>query len=210
MAQTPFGQIAARFFKEHFRPPTPCLPADYPKCPELAGTRLGELLKSFRPDSPLVDGHNRLLGPDRLEAEGGVVVFAEENQNVSYWGVAVADLAAAVTPVLRSENVAPVTWQREFDSLDAFLSVFCLWQALNGAWPRHGLATRKAAMSKKLQSHLEPIDVGANGSGLSFFARGTDLIVATAGKELFAAANGDAAWNAFLAVAPAMRELHDE
>lgn len=209
MEPMPFGRIAARLFPEHVRPATRCLAADYPLCPELEGTRLGEALKAFRPGSPLIDAHNRLLGPERLEAEDGVVVFGEENQHVSYWGVAVADLAADDPPVLRTENREPIVWQPEFDRLDTFLSVFCLWQAINGAWPFHGNGrTGPSGMTKKLLSQLEPVPLRANGSGLVFFVGGSELIVAIAGRELFAAARTEAAWAALQRAAPAIEPLH--
>ncbi|WP_150131946.1 hypothetical protein [Dokdonella koreensis] len=205
-----FGRIASRLFPEHFRPVTRCLASDYPMCPELAGTRLGEVLKSFRPGSPLIDAHNRLLGPDRLEAEDGVVVFGEEHQHVSYWGVAVADLAADDPPVLRAENREPIAWHPEFDRLDTFLSVFCLWQAINGAWPFHGAGrTGPNGVTKQLRSQLEPIPLRANGSGLAFFAGGSERIVAIAGRELFAAARTEAAWTALQRAAPAIEPQHE-
>ena len=204
-----FESIAARFFADEFRPITPCEPHDFPDCPELAGTRLGALLKSFKPGSPMIDAYNRLLGPDRLGVEDGVIVICEESQAVSYWGVGATDLALEQPPVLRTENVDPPEWDVEFDELDSYLSVFCFWQAMNGAWPYHGYARRKGGLGDALRGMLERIDIPSNTTGLTFYCEGPSLLVAESPHEVFAAAKHESAWESAARRIPELVALHD-
>lgn len=204
-----FESIAARFFADQFRPITPCEPEDFPECPELAGTRLGALLKSFKPDSPLIDAYNRLLGPDRLGIEDGVIVICEERQAVSYWGVRTDDRTLTKPPVLRTQNVDPPEWELEFDELDAWLAVFCFWQALNGAWPYYGYAERNGGLGTALRGTLEPIAVPSNNTGLTFYCEGSSLLVAESPAEVFVAANVELEWRSIMRRIARLVALHD-
>jgi hypothetical protein len=204
-----FGSIATRFFAGEFLPITECEPRDFPHCPELAGTRLGALLKSFRPGSPLIDAYNRLLGADRLGIEDGVILICEESQAVSYWGVRASDRELAKPPVLRTENVEPPEWEVEFEELDAYLSVFCFWQAMNGAWPYHGYAKRKGGLGAGLRGVLEPIEIPSNTTGLTFYCEGSSLLVAESPAEVFVAARSEVEWQSIARRIPKLVALHD-
>ena len=204
-----FESIAARFFDGEFRPITPCEPHDFPDCPELAGTRLGALLKAFRPGSPLIDAYNRLLGPDRLGTEDGMILICEESQAVSYWGVRADDRALAKPPVLRTDNVDPPEWEVEFDELDAYLAVFCFWQAMNGAWPYHGYAKRKGGLAATLRGTLEPIEIPSNTTGLTFYCEGSSLLVAESPAEVFVAAKTGLEWQSIARRIPKLVALHE-
>lgn len=99
--------------------------------------------------------HNRLYPPSRLaEDSDGMVVFAEENQNVVVWGYKAAD----------SDN-NPRVYQKQFDGqdfgkwteeglhMDHFLICFAYWNAANGAADFSGVGEVSDTSRKLLRDY---------------------------------------------------------
>lgn len=104
---------------------------------DLASSRLPEALMSayrLAGKSRINQQHNRLLSPDRLVMDSeGMVVFAEENQNVVIWGYKVADDHKPVVYQRQFDGEAYGDWTEEGSSMEHFLISFAYWNGANGA-----------------------------------------------------------------------------
>lgn len=96
------------------------------------GLRLPTILREFY---ALVGGREdinhsfeHLVALDELSLSGGMLVFYEENQDVTFWGVK-SDDAAPDPPVLRAYNEEILSWEPDSDHLSDFLVAMLLLQA---------------------------------------------------------------------------------
>lgn len=123
---------------------------------ERLGLELPRLLREFyllvgeRED---INGvFHRLVSPEELSVEKGVLVFYEENQGVCRWGVDVREAGVEDPAVLREDSTEEPSWQSDFDHLSQFLPAMLLLQAVNGGMRYSGVgsadATRIAAASE--------------------------------------------------------------
>jgi hypothetical protein len=76
---------------------------------------------------------NRLLAPDELALEGEVLVFYEDPERQTLWGMRRAELGQEDPPVLSCSNAAPLRWGPEADRLTSFLEGMLLEQRLSVA-----------------------------------------------------------------------------
>ncbi|WP_409416809.1 hypothetical protein [Flavobacterium sp. PS2] len=108
---------------------------------ENAETKLGQsipaILKEFYITVGKLDifmsSFQRFLKPEDLFYEDGKLVFLEENQNVCYWGVNIAD-----TLVYQTQNIDNAVWYSEEILLPDFLQMIMYGQCAEGGYPFSG------------------------------------------------------------------------
>ncbi|KIA97295.1 hypothetical protein OA93_15320 [Flavobacterium sp. KMS] len=108
---------------------------------ENAETKLGQsipaILKEFYITVGKLDifmsSFQRFLKPEDLFYEDGKLVFLEENQNVCYWGVNIAD-----TLVYQTQSIDNAVWYSEEILLPDFLQMIMYGQCAEGGYPFSG------------------------------------------------------------------------
>jgi hypothetical protein len=128
----------------------------------------------------LLSSYEQLLPPERLRLEDGVLVFVEENQGVSKWGIRLVDADPAVE---RMDFTANPQWEPDHDRLSNFLISFVLWQAVNGGAPAGGVATTDSGLFRALSSWREFPIAGSHWTDARFFQRDEQLLCLLGTKE---------------------------
>jgi hypothetical protein len=80
--------------------------------------------------------HNELRRPEEWSADGGKLVFLEENQCVVFWGVDAVTSPDDDPPVYQAENLRgrPTEWYLEHERCSEFLIVMLHFQAVLGGY----------------------------------------------------------------------------
>lgn len=94
----------------------------------------------------------RILKPDEVYREGDKVVFAEENQNVCYWGIQLQDIFNEEIMVFQCNNDGSLEWYSEKINLGAFLKLLLYYQCAQGGYEYSGYIGRDFFMDKKEQN----------------------------------------------------------
>lgn len=142
----------------------------FPKCPELLGTPLGNVLASMDRRSKLYSCFNRFLELDRIEAEGGAVVFLEEAQNGRYWGIPEGEVLLDDPSVVTTANEEVVNWEPEADRLSGFLQLMLSWQAVHSGWRYSRQFSGMQPIELLTSNNLLMIEHGVKQSGLELFS----------------------------------------
>jgi hypothetical protein len=149
--------------------------------------RLRELYLHCGQREDLLRSHERLLAPDELRLEDGVLVFVEENQGLSEWGVR----AGSADPhVERKDFTRDPSWEPDHDHLSDFLMTFVFWQAVNGGAPAGGVATADDRVFQELSAWREVKIAGSHWTQTRFYSAKNQLLclVGTEDVSVLAAA----------------------
>lgn len=121
--------------------------------------------------------HNRLLAPDGLVEQDGVLVFYEENQAVVLWGIEASVLGLDDPPVVSAGNGGRLLWQEEREHLSAFLTDMLLWQAVNGQTLYGGIGRASSEAVARAGSEWQQIGLGPSAGGKALLRDGQLLYV---------------------------------
>ena len=104
-----------------------------------------------------------LVSVEELELEGGMLVFYEENQDVTFWAVK-SDDTAADPAVFRAFNEENLDWEPDSELLSEFLVAMLVLQAVNGGMAYSGIGDanpeRVTNASGRLGSDRTPQTLG--------------------------------------------------
>ena len=106
------------------------------------GLRLPTLLREFyalagkRED--INHSFEHLVPVEELETKGRMLVFYEENQDVTFWAVK-SDDTAADPAVFRAFNEENLDWEPDSEHLSEFLVAMLALQGVNGGMAYHGI-----------------------------------------------------------------------
>jgi hypothetical protein len=78
---------------------------------------------------------NRLLSPGEWSVDKRHLLFMEENQRLSWWGVSLRSPVSGDPPVYRGINDEPVLWCREHRKCSVFLAAMLHYHAVSGGFP---------------------------------------------------------------------------
>lgn len=114
------------------------------------------LLAGGRKD--LNQSYHHLVAPEDLEVHEGVLVVMEENENVSLWGVPVAEVGQDDPPVVRAENTPHLEWEDDSDRLSQFLLTMLYLQAVHGGMPYIGAVAIDETMIPEVHRHWHCVE----------------------------------------------------
>lgn len=107
--------------------------------------------------------HNRLRSPETIQADGGVLVFCEENQGASLWGVDVCVPPLDDPAVLRQDSGDAPSWEPDFARLSQFLTAMLFVQAVNGGMRHSGIGNADSATIAQAGPDWEVVRLGGSG-----------------------------------------------
>jgi hypothetical protein len=118
---------------------------------------LAEFFKVAGLTRRLTHAHNRILEVNQLYFRDDMLIVCEENQNVSIWGIARADLFNTDPPVHQGwidTTKKSRDWIIDYPTTSSFLVAMCYWQSMMGGmlYCGAGMAVRKRVALGHLQN----------------------------------------------------------
>lgn len=129
----------------------------------------------------LLRAHERLLAPDALRMDDGVLVFVEENQGACQWGLRILGGDPAVE---RKDFTVDPVWEPDHARLSDFLVSFTLWQAVNGGAPAGGVTTTDRRILDQLSVWRELSIAGSHWTDVRFFTLENRLLCLIGSDEI--------------------------
>ncbi len=126
-----------------------------------------------------------LVSVEELQLDGGMLVFYEENQDVTFWAVK-SDDTAADPAIFRAFNEENLDWEPDSELLSEFLVAMFVLQAVNGGMAYSGIGDANPERVTNARADWDRIELRRPWGHKILMRDGQALFVdGSAGEEAF-------------------------
>ncbi len=140
--------------------------------------------------------HDRLVLPKNLIKVHGALVFYEEHERLSAWGIPLTEIELEDPPVVSARNEPPFEWKRDHDKVSQFFVTELLWTHVNTE--PHQTLDATPEMLAHVRERLEEIPLEGCHWGIDCYGKGGTVAIVRGDQILIGATSHDEL-DAFLA-----------